>query len=96
MAVLGWAGSAPSGTGRGVGAAGCPSAVDGISLMPSHERWDHDIVALDPAEAITAAAAAAGRFGGWIPAVARFDAALFAVSVAEVKGFENYDLGLRR
>jgi len=53
--------------------------------MPSHERWDHDLVVRDPAEAITATAAAAGRFGGWIPAVPCFDAALFAVSIAEAR-----------
>jgi 3-oxoacyl-(acyl-carrier-protein) synthase/acyl carrier protein len=83
VAVLGWAGSAPAAA-VGAGATACPAAVDGISVIPSHERWDHDLAgALDPAEAITAAAAASGRFGGWVPAVARFDAALFSVSVAE-------------
>ena len=50
VAVLGWSGSAPAAA-AGFGATACPANVDGISVIPSRERWDHDIAgALDPAE----------------------------------------------
>ena len=82
VAILGWAGAA-GGDGLLLQPTFDLACIDAITPV-SWDRYDHDDAgARDPAASVTVSAAAAGKFGGWVPEVARFDVVAFGMTMTE-------------